>query len=288
MKIYDCFTFYNELDLLEIRLEELYDHVDHFVLVEANTTFTNLSKQFLFDENKERYARFLNKIIHVKVENMPHSSDPWINERFQRDQILQGISTTDSSDLIIVSDIDEILRSEAVQYMRNSMKNQFALRMTLHNFKFNYMKVNPDRYAIWGLAARRSLFNNTTPENFRRSRLNFIGYPYQYSNDDFEIIEHGGWHFGYLGDNTDIEIKARSTSHQAPNLEESIAKINVKESIAQRTSLDLTGSDKYTIVEIDSYFPKIIVNNRNKYQKYILDNPETTAMSLLPAYPYNT
>ena len=145
MKIYDCFTFYHELDLLELRLQTLYDHVDHFVLVEANTTFTDTPKPFLFEENKSRYSQWLDKIIHIKVEDMPHSTDAWINDRFQRDQIYRGIVDADPNDLIMVSDLDEIIRPEVVDYMRNSEQGIFALRMPLFNFKFNYMRVKIGR-----------------------------------------------------------------------------------------------------------------------------------------------
>ena len=218
---------------------------------------------------------------------MPHNPDPWVNERFQRDQIMRGIQSAADNDLIMLSDIDEIIRSEAVEYMKTLKQNRFALRMSLHNFKLNYMKVNPDRYVIWAMAARRCFFNSTTPENFRRSRLQFFGTPYQFSNSDFAVVEHGGWHFGYLGDDEWMKDKARSTSHQAPNLEESIAQIDIAASIALRTSLDRTGSDRYVIVEVNNYFPKTVVNNLGKYQSFILDTPVENAFNLLPAYPYN-
>ena len=71
MKIYDCFTFYNELDLLELRLQELYDHVDHFVIVEANRTFQNQEKPFALNSAKYRYTAWRDKIIQVQVVDMP-------------------------------------------------------------------------------------------------------------------------------------------------------------------------------------------------------------------------
>ena len=71
MKIYDSFLFFNELDILEIRLNTLYDVVDHFILVESSVTHQGVSKPFIFDENKERFAKFLDKIIHIKVTDTP-------------------------------------------------------------------------------------------------------------------------------------------------------------------------------------------------------------------------
>lgn len=286
-KIYDCFPFYRELDLLELRLEELYDHVDHFVLVEADTTYTSRPKPFLFEENKSRYTKYLDKIIHVKVEDMPHHPDAWVNDRFQRDQIFRGIESADQNDLILVSDLDEIFRPEAIEQMSNSEQSLFAVRMSLHNFKFNYMRVSPDPYQIWGMAGRRHLFNDIKPDAFRQLRFNFMNSPYQFSNNGCEVIEHGGWHFGYMGDKDWLLDKAKSFAHTEVNTPEFLAQIDPAESIKAKTSWARNSSDRYEIVEIDDYFPKALINNLDKYQQYILDNPVTKALALLPPYPYN-
>ena len=68
--ILDCFTFYNELDLLDIRFNELYESIDYFVLVEASKTQSFLDKPFYFEENKNRFDTFLDKIIHIKIVNI--------------------------------------------------------------------------------------------------------------------------------------------------------------------------------------------------------------------------
>ena len=70
-KIYDCFSFYNEFDILEIRLQELYDHVDYFIIAEASTTHTGNPKPFYLLDNWERFKPYADKIRHVKVEDMP-------------------------------------------------------------------------------------------------------------------------------------------------------------------------------------------------------------------------
>ena len=76
--IYDCFTFFNELDLLEIRLNILNDYVDKFVLVEATRTQNNKEKKLYYEENKERFAKFKDKVIHgelVKLDSIKESRD---------------------------------------------------------------------------------------------------------------------------------------------------------------------------------------------------------------------
>ena len=118
-RIYDCFTFYNELDLLEIRLNELDPIVDHFVLCEAPVTFKGKPKPLLFKENRERFERFLPKIAHIVVDDMPTGPDKksvyWQRQTFQRNAIRRGLGDADADDFIILSDLDEIPRATAVE-----------------------------------------------------------------------------------------------------------------------------------------------------------------------------
>src|SRR3989344_1716902 len=83
-KIYDCFTFFNELDLLDLKLHELADHVDKFVIVESTVTFQGNPKPLYFQENKQRFAPFLDKIIHVVVSDTPTEGSAWDREHYQR------------------------------------------------------------------------------------------------------------------------------------------------------------------------------------------------------------
>jgi hypothetical protein len=288
MKIYDCFTFYNELDLLELRLQELYDHVDHFVIVESNTTFTNKPKSFYFEENRQRFAAWADKIIHVPVANMPGSEDAWTNETFQRDQILQGIKDAADDDLIIVSDVDEILRPAALDFMRNSDATLFALRMTLHNFKFNYVRASEGKYSVWGMACHKHLFDDITPDMFRQLRFNFEQAPYQFRQGDMQVVEHAGWHFGYLGNKDYLRDKAQSFSHKEVNTPEFLAQIDPETSIAQRTDWGHNNVDKYVIVALDQYFPQTIRDNTDKYAQWILNDIDGKILDMLPPYTYNS
>src|SRR5258707_12585633 len=91
-KIFDCFLFSNELDLLELRLNELNAVVDFFVLVEATVSFRGIQKPLVFERNKDRFSNFLHKIIHVVVNDMPTGGETeperWVRETFQRQAIL--------------------------------------------------------------------------------------------------------------------------------------------------------------------------------------------------------
>jgi hypothetical protein len=217
---------------------------------------------------------------------MPGSANPWDNEHFQRNAIVRGIVDADNNDIIIISDVDEIPRAEAVDHIRSSEHTLFALRMPIYNFKFNYMKLNPDLYNIWAMAARRHAFNDITPDGLRNLRFNFFSAPYQFTNDGCEVVEHGGWHFGYMGDREYLIDKAQSFSHQEINTPEFIAQIDPEASIAKRTCWKQDSDESYEIVDLDNYFPKYLCDNQNKYQQYILNNPVAQARALLPEFPY--
>jgi beta-1,4-mannosyl-glycoprotein beta-1,4-N-acetylglucosaminyltransferase len=108
VKVYDVFPFFNEIDLLEIRLEHLNSHVDHFILTEATTTFSGKAKPLFFEENKERFKKFEGKIIHQIVEDVP-DLNPFERDRFQRDEaksILEKYCS--ANDYLIYGDVDEI------------------------------------------------------------------------------------------------------------------------------------------------------------------------------------
>lgn len=282
-KIYDCFTFYNELDLLDIRLSELYNHVDHFVLVEATTTFTNRSKPLYFDKNKNRYKKYIDKIIYIKVDDMPLSTNAWDNERFQRNAITRGLTNADAEDIIIISDCDEIIRARSIDTIKDSKQSVFAFRMPLYNFKFNYMRVTPGEYDVWAMAAKRNILANLTPDSLRSMRFHFNNYPLGIVQNGVQMIEHAGWHFGYMGNTEYLLDKARSFSHQEVNTPEFLARIDPVASIAARTSWDHKGIDKYEIVAVDDYLPQAVTD----YPDMLLPGAEAKAIDLLPRYPYN-
>jgi hypothetical protein len=251
MRVFDCFTFYNEFDLLEIRLRELYNHIDVFVLVESDHTFTNNPKPWLFEQHIDRYRPWLDKIRHVK-----HTSrkdiNPWHNADDQRNAILVGVTDASDTDLIIVSDVDEIMRPSSVDYIRTQTgPTFFGFRMPLFNFKFNYMRVypNPGPYDVWAVAAPAGWVRANTAQGLRNLRSSLVHRP------DAELLPHAGWHFSYLGDEEWLRDKAKSTVHQEENTPELLANMDVAASIANKKSWDRSTEFEYDIVGLTDYFP---------------------------------
>jgi beta-1,4-mannosyl-glycoprotein beta-1,4-N-acetylglucosaminyltransferase len=112
----DAFMFFDELELLEIRLHELDSIVERFILVEAPITHSGREKPLVFLENKHLFERFLPKIEHLIVLDMPSTGDPWIRERWQRAAIMRGINPSwNSYDLMISSDVDEIPKASSIR-----------------------------------------------------------------------------------------------------------------------------------------------------------------------------
>jgi beta-1,4-mannosyl-glycoprotein beta-1,4-N-acetylglucosaminyltransferase len=135
--IIDCFPFFNELDILELRLNILNDCVDKFVLVEASKTQSLLDKPFYFEENKERFKPFLDKIVHVKVEDHP-SVGGWAMENFQRNRISIGCESLNlqDEDIIAISDLDEIWNPNIAPHLQEFLDKYNCVSEAMRYFVF--------------------------------------------------------------------------------------------------------------------------------------------------------
>lgn len=159
--IYDCFTFFNEFDLLEVRLRELDPVVDVFVLAEATRTFSGTPKPLYFEENKEHFWPYLHKIRHIIVDDMPDDPDPWKLESHQRRSLARGLVGLDDMDVVIVTDADEILRHQTVASLPDHPAQVSGFRLALSYFRFNYRHTLPQE--IWGMAVRGALRSAANP-----------------------------------------------------------------------------------------------------------------------------
>jgi len=285
VKVFDCFLFYNEFDLLELRLRELYDHVDCFVLIESDHTLTNRPKSYLFEENKDRYRPWADKIRHVKHKSNLNK-DPWVNVYEQRDVLTEHIQDLDLNDIVIFNDVDEIIRNTCIEQMKSSSATIFGLHMTLSNFKFNYVRTGPGSYDIWTTAARAGWVQKFGGQMLRNQLSNLLDLPfisnsnlapYEWWPQDVLIVQHGGWHFGYLGDQEWLIDKAINTVHQEDNTPQLIVNIDVAKSIAAKRSWDRRLPHCYEIVDLDHYFPK----SCHRFPQHVLPNTGINALDIL-------
>ena len=131
--IYDTFMFFNELDLLEIRLNYLSPVVDRFVLVESTMTHTGKQKPLLYAENNGRFTKFLDKVTHIVVDMLPHIAnlgyqEAFENENYQRNQITRGLGDAKTDDVILLSDVDEIPTHSGINWYRDHGKGVYACK----------------------------------------------------------------------------------------------------------------------------------------------------------------
>lgn len=262
MKIVDCFIFYNELKMLEFRLEYLYNTVDHFVLVEATTTHAGNPKPLFFQDNKERFSKYLDKIVHVIVEDMPTTLPitksllsfrkmpqtsielPLLREIHQRNCISRGIEHLKLSmrDIIMISDVDEIPDRNTLRNMPLGIQDfkVYALVQKLYYYNLTTFCENP-----WGYMKvvnyKTYSTNNNTAQKLRLGK-----------SDVF--IFNGGWHFSYFGDATAISNKLKNFHHQEYNTEEYTDIKKIEERV--RSGSAVTGEKTiYIPVESNDYLP---------------------------------
>ena len=283
MIIYDCFTFYNEFELLELRLRELDDHVDWFVLVEADRTFQNKEKPLYFtnDLDNPRWAKYRHKIRVVQVTDMPVATDAWGRERHQRDAIMYGCRNADAMDIIMIGDVDEIPCPETVERLRNSSELIWGFRMPLFNFKYNYMMVTKDLYSVWSGAVRRSALDSS--EDFRRMRHTLNGCAYNFSDGTVAIVEHAGWHFTYLGAEEFARTKIQSFAHEESNKPEILDQLDIEDSIRRGAGVVRTDNDyRFSPVAIDDYLPRTILDNQDDFDSHLIKTDAKSARHYLP------
>lgn len=264
---YDCFTFFNELELLEVRLEELYDVVDHFVLVEATKTFSGKPKPLYFLENQEKFQKYRDKIIHVIVDDFPFPDDNseftnWPREFYQRDAILRGLVGCKNDDIIMVSDADEIANVHAISEIKHffselqkpSKKKREKLRhliCELH-MRFFLLYLNLEDCTGWNGAAKATFYEvikTLGPNNMRLLHNTERTLP---------RIFDAGWHFHAMGDKERVAAKLRSVSTAYMEVDD--------EGSYDRWVKWIKANYRLKISPIDGSFPKGILNRLDWFQ----------------------
>ena len=272
--IYDCFTFFNELDLTEIRLNIMDSVADKFVIVEGNKTHTGNDKDFIFEQNKEKFSKFLEKIIYIKVNDFPSLNDSnsdsygnkWLYENYQRDAIMRGLTDCKPGDIIIISDCDEIPNPKIIKKYKNGICSllQWTFYYSLNTLNSTYP------YSKGAKICRFSDLRNPKQDigNIEYAQYSKYGMPTYLRFCKGEKIKNGGWHFSYLGDAETIAAKRKSIVEQQFNTNENTTIEKIKESISKGEDI-LGRGIKFTNIKPKDILPDYIKNNINKYERYI-------------------
>ena len=125
MKVYDCFPFFNEFELLELRLETFYDIVDYFVIVEADKTHANKPKPFNLYKHMREYEKYFPKLHYIMdTSDVPYKgAGDWSIENHQRNSIAKGLTDAEPDDLILISDLDEFPNPEILKTLIESFSD---------------------------------------------------------------------------------------------------------------------------------------------------------------------
>jgi beta-1,4-mannosyl-glycoprotein beta-1,4-N-acetylglucosaminyltransferase len=259
MKIIDCFIFYNELDLLNYRLNVLNEVVDYFVIVEATHTHAGHPKELFFKNNARMFEKFSSKIIHVVVDDFPHifpnidivKKEQWINEKFQRNCVTRGLSKIPNlcdDDILIVSDLDEIPDPRVIRMC--NINNVDILSLEMHLYYYNlHTKVKEKWYHAKLVSIGRLNKSKYSIDEVRFVKCNYI--------------PNSGWHLSYFGDVKFIQNKLKNFAHQEFNTDAINDMDIISNKIKTHTNLFDDVKLENTPIKSNPYLPI-------GYEKYLL------------------
>ena len=230
MKIYDCFMYFNEDLLTDLRLNILDNYVTKFIITEAEYTHNGTKKKLNFDINN--FSKFKNKIEYIVVNKEPpnikqlcenDSSDErgrklifngYSRDIYQRNALSNGLKDLDDDDLIIISDLDEIPNLENIDLKK--IENEILV----FKQKIFYYKLNLcyDKFPWFGSkACKKKKF--LSPQWLREikakkySKLRLDTFFSKKKNTNIKIIDNGGWHYTYMKSAKEIFYKLSNFAH---------------------------------------------------------------------------
>jgi len=295
MRIYDCITYFDEEVLLDFRLNCLDKYVDKFIVVECKYTHRGIKKNFNLD--LEKIKKFKNKIIYIKVSEKPsnlniikdsdtqndinikHVLNGYIWDHFQRNKIMEGLKNCDPSDIIMISDLDEIPNLKNVHFSRIKEKLIF-FRQRILFYKFNLFY--KDRFWFGTRACKKKdLISPQWIRDVKHKKYSFFRFDLLFSKRKyFDIfhVENGGWHYTNLKSAKDVFKKLMNYAHYQEFKLSKIKLKNIKKMILERKAIYSHEVDKKSnkfngdikLCKLSKkYWPEYLKLNYNKYKKWI-------------------
>ena len=295
MKIIDCFMFFDEEMLLELRLNTLDKFVDKFIIVESAYTHSGKEKKLIFDINK--YPRFKKKIDYIVVKDLPRGIEQISNndsnleitnkeimnalrrENFQRNAINRGLANTDDNDWIIISDLDEIPDLSNINF------NSINKKIIFFKQKVFYYKLNLELKTLRWIGSKAckkkylkspQWLRNVKDKVYSKWRLDIIFSEKRYNNIYF--VENGGWHFSFVKKPEDIEKKLKSYLHHREYDLDPLGIENIKDLInskaviydhrVDQTQYKFGGGQKLEKIDI-KFLPEYIFSQKEKYLEWL-------------------
>ena len=263
--IYDCFMYFDEDMLLDLRLNIMNKFVDFFVIVESKYTHQGKIKEKKL--NLSDFKKFKDKIIHIYNESKIETNNSWEQENFQRNLIIEGINNAKPDDYILISDLDEIPNPKKLQNIYN--KKYSVFNQSVFYYKFNLKNISEINWYGTRCCKKKYLIS---PQKLRNEKIK--NYPFwrldKIYHKKFNIIEDGGWHFTYIKTLSDIKKKIKSFAHTEFNKDKYLDDTYLKQKI--NNGEDLFERDfKYKKIEVNkNNLPSYLVENVNYYSSWLL------------------
>jgi len=269
MSIYDVITFFNELDLLELRMEILDPYVDFFVVNESNTTFSGNYKPLYFLENMSKFNKFQHKIIHYVFDEDTSKMDQWERESAQRNgsiNVLNRYCVDD--DIVFFGDVDEIPNFENINLENVYQPDKlFVCHQDFYYYYFNTLftdSTQPNNFWEGTRFCSYELLKQNSIDSLRNVNSDFN----KNNLDKVVDLNNTGWHFSFLGNADKIKYKIESYSHQEMNIP--VVKENIQKNINElrdpffRRNVNIHKVD----MTLETH-PKYLLDNLEKYKEYI-------------------
>ena len=266
MAIYDCFQYFNEDHIVDLRLNILDKYVDFFVISESTKNHQGQNKKLNFDiKNFPKFKKKIKFVVADYTKNIDfnnHTGGESPVEQHQRNSLIEGIKDASPEDLIILSDSDEIPDLTKISVI-NKNKKYIAFSQKMFMYKLNLQNLDESNWIGSRIIKKKNI---TSMQELRN--LKFKEYPFwRIDKKNLQIIE-GGWHFSFLQTPQQILTKIKSFSHGEFN-NETINEKSIEEKIIKNQDVFNRGI-KLKKIDLDSSFPDYILKNKSKYLKWII------------------
>ena len=277
--VIDCIPFFNELDILKLRLHILDPLVDRFVIEEATHTFSGLPKDLCFEKNREMFEEFLPKITYLVVDNSPKEISTHERDKFQKNALAKALTDASDEDVLILSDVDEIPNPAVLQELVKRFDPDKIYHLAQRNFYcyLNMEEVSGNLLSITGEfpGVERRMWLGTkvfAKKNIPESGIIDLR---EISPEDPRSVRvaDGGWHFGYMGSYHETDVSRRvgtkvvAAAHQEYNTEDVLAEVKDRLILGE----DIFGRNAvFQWAVVDESYPQYLLEHKSEYDYLIM------------------
>ena len=277
--VIDCIPFFNELDILKLRLHILDPLVDRFVIEEATHTFSGLPKDLCFEKNREMFEEFLPKITYLVVDNSPKEISTHERDKFQKNALAKALTDASDEDVLILSDVDEIPNPAVLQELVKRFDPDKIYHLAQRNFYcyLNMEEISGNLLSITGEfpGVERRMWLGTkvcAKKNIPESGIIDLR---EISPEDPRSVRvaDGGWHFGYMGSCHETDVSRRvgtkvvAAAHQEYNTEDVLAEVKDRLILGE----DIFGRNAvFQWAVVDESYPQYLLEHKSEYDYLIM------------------